>query len=68
MYKEVYMGTSIVPWMSKKNIKYITFSVTDDCNLNCKYCYFTHKTTKHRMTFEIAKKTIDYVLSERKNS
>lgn len=46
--KNVYMGSLVVPWMSKKNIKYITFSVTDDCNLMCKYCYFTHKTTKHK--------------------
>lgn len=62
--KNVYMGSLVVPWMSKKNIKYITFSVTDDCNLMCKYCYFTHKTTKHKMTFDVAKKAIDYILSE----
>lgn len=44
MKKEnVYMGTLVKPWMSNKNIKYITFSVTDDCNLMCQYCYFTHK-------------------------
>lgn len=60
------MGTLVSSWMQKKNIKYITFSVTDDCNLMCKYCYFTHKTSKNKMTFEVAKASIDYILSEPK--
>lgn len=59
---EVYMGTIVKPWMSNKNIKYITFSVTDDCNLMCKYCYFTHKTSKNKLSFDIAKEAIDYIL------
>jgi len=61
---EVYMGTLVKPWMSNKNIKYITFSVTDDCNLMCKYCYFTHKTNKNKLSFDVAKEAIDYILSE----
>lgn len=65
MKKEnVYMGTLIKPWMDHKNIKYITFSVTDDCNLACKYCYFTHKTNKHKLSLDVAKKAVDYILSE----
>ena len=51
----VYMGSLVRPWMSNKNIKYITFSVTDDCNLMCEYCYFTHKNNKNKMSFEVAK-------------
>ena len=60
----VFMGTTPHSWMHDKNIKTITFSVTDDCNLMCKYCYFTHKTNKNKMSFEVAKKTVDYVLSD----
>lgn len=45
-FENVYMGSMVLPWMNEKNIKYITFSVTDDCNLMCKYCCFTHKTNK----------------------
>lgn len=63
MSKNVYMGTTVEQWMSTKKIKYITFNVTDDCNLACKYCYFTHKTNKKRMSFDIAKQAIDTILS-----
>lgn len=42
--------------------KNITFIVTKDCQLACKYCYLVGKNTKERMTWEIAKKAIDYIL------
>lgn len=58
----VYMGTGVESWMSNKKIKYITFNVTDDCNLACTYCYFTHKTNKKIMSFEVAQKAIDAIL------
>lgn len=61
----VYMGSVVPTWMSGKNIKYITFSVTDSCNLMCTYCYFAHKSTKNRMSFETAQKVIDYILQEK---
>lgn len=40
----------------------ITFIVTKDCQLACKYCYLVGKNTKERMSWDVAKKTIDYVL------
>ena len=40
----------------------VTFIVTKDCQLACKYCYLVGKNTKERMTFEIAKRAIDYIL------
>lgn len=40
----------------------ITFIVTKDCQLACKYCYLVGKNSKERMSWDIAKKTIDYVL------
>lgn len=42
--------------------KNITFIVTKDCQLACKYCYLVGKNTKERMTWEIAKQAIDYIL------
>lgn len=46
--------------------KSITFIVTQDCQLSCKYCYLVGKNDNERMTFEIAKQTIDYCLKERR--
>ena len=41
----------------------ITFIVTKDCQLACKYCYLVGKNTEERMQFPIAKQAIDYILS-----
>ena len=43
--------------------KNITFIVTKDCQLACKYCYLVGKNAKERMPWEVAKKAIDYILS-----
>ena len=43
--------------------KNITFIVTKDCQLACKYCYLVGKNDKERMTWEIAKSAVDYILS-----
>lgn len=43
--------------------KEITFIVTKDCQLACKYCYLVGKNSTERMTFEVAKKAIDYILT-----
>ena len=45
------------------NVKSITFIVTKDCQLACKYCYLVGKNEKERMTFEVAKQAIDYILA-----
>lgn len=42
--------------------KNITFIVTKDCQLACKYCYLVGKNQKERMSWEIAKTAIDYIL------
>lgn len=41
--------------------KQITFIVTKDCQLACKYCYLVGKNEKERMSFDVAKKAIDYI-------
>lgn len=43
--------------------KNITFIVTKDCQLACKYCYLVGKNEKERMSWPTAKKAIDYILS-----
>jgi uncharacterized protein len=45
--------------------KSITFIVTKDCQLACKYCYLVGKNAKERMSFETAKQAIDYILNNR---
>ena len=42
--------------------KQITFIVTKDCQLACKYCYLVGKNEKERMSFDVAQKAIDYIL------
>lgn len=42
--------------------KNITFIVTKDCQLACKYCYLVGKNEKERMNWDTAKAAIDYVL------
>lgn len=49
------------PWKDGVS-KDITFIVTKDCQLACKYCYLVGKNSKERMSFEIAKQAIDYIL------
>lgn len=48
--------------------KNITFIVTKDCQLACKYCYLVGKTNTERMSWHVAKKAIDYILSQEKSS
>lgn len=42
--------------------KSITFIVTKDCQLACKYCYLVGKNNKERMSWDVAKAAVDYVL------
>lgn len=41
----------------------ITFIVTKDCQLACKYCYLVGKNSSERMSLNLAKKAVDYVLN-----
>jgi radical SAM peptide maturase (CXXX-repeat target family)/CXXX repeat peptide maturase len=62
--KKILMGQ--LPDMWQEGLaKSITFSVTEECNLACKYCYMTGKNTKNKMSFETAKKAVDYILTNR---
>lgn len=46
--------------------KSITFIVTKDCQLACKYCYLVGKNSKERMSWDVAKEAIDYILDREK--
>ncbi len=56
------IGTKDGSWKSGE-AQTITFIVTHDCNLRCKYCYITHKSDGKRMDFDVAKRFIDYILT-----
>ena len=49
------------PWKEGVS-KSVTFIVTKDCQLACKYCYLVGKNNQERMSFETAKKAVDYIL------
>ncbi|NFB54791.1 radical SAM peptide maturase, CXXX-repeat target family [Clostridium botulinum] len=55
------MGSDLEQWMSGKNLN-VTFILTQDCNLRCKYCYEVNKNNQNVMSFGTAKKAIDYIL------
>ena len=61
---DVMMGRYPQTWKANLNIKYITFNITEDCNLRCTYCYFTHKNSKTKMNIETAKAAVDFILSD----
>ncbi len=62
--KEYTVGTTESSWRSGHS-QTITFIVTNDCNLRCKYCYITHKSSDKRMDFNVAKDFIDYILTSK---
>ena len=41
----------------------VTFILTEDCQLRCKYCYICGKNTFNVMSWETAKKVVDFVLT-----
>ena len=60
---DIRMGTLPQPFNDGK-AQSITFCVTEECNLRCKYCYMTEKNSYHRMTLDTAKKAGDYFLKQ----
>jgi uncharacterized protein len=52
------------PWEEGRS-KTVTFVVTEDCQLRCKYCYLVGKNRSARLDFEIARPAIDSLLRAR---
>lgn len=47
------LGNFLPQWKAE-DAQTITFIVTEDCNLRCKYCYITHKSSnKKRIISEL---------------
>ena len=45
------------------NCKEITFQVTEQCSMNCSYCY-QHNKTSNNMSFDVGKQLIDMILND----
>lgn len=64
--------TENLEMLSNHYIEYLILQVTQQCNLRCKYCaysgnYYNREHSSERMSFDIAKKAIDFYL-ERSDS
>lgn len=64
-FKDIRMANMLGGSSEGEPANSITFSVTQDCQLRCKYCYMVGKNKNNSMTFDVAKKAIDFVLSRR---
>ena len=58
------MGTPHTQWQEGKS-QTITFVVTQDCQLRCRYCYVHGKNNHNKMSFDTAKNVINYLIAER---
>ena len=54
----------VLPW-EKEISKTVAFIVTENCQLRCKYCYQPKKNKTNKMSFDIAKKSVDYFLNNK---
>ncbi len=45
--------------------KTVTFVVTEDCQLRCHYCYLVGKNSRNRMSFDVARRSVDYIIEKR---
>ncbi|MBN2532779.1 MAG: radical SAM peptide maturase, CXXX-repeat target family [Spirochaetales bacterium] len=43
----------------------VTFVVTEDCQLRCRYCYVHGKNNLNKMDVSVAEKTVEYLINER---
>jgi uncharacterized protein len=50
-----------------REIKLLILLVTDDCNLRCRYCYARGGEKKEYMSWETARKAVDYVAASSKS-
>lgn len=59
------MGKNSKKWMENYDIQYITICVTEDCNMNCSYCYYVNKNNKKKLSLKTGKDIIDYILTDK---
>ena len=56
------MGSTTWTWFESR-ARIISFAVTEDCSLACKYCYITGQNRGNAMSLELAKAAVDFILS-----
>ncbi|MCL6450443.1 MAG: radical SAM peptide maturase, CXXX-repeat target family [Acetobacteraceae bacterium] len=59
-----YLTGTPIPLGERADSKQLTFVVTQDCNLACRYCYVAHKNPHGRMGPEVARRAVDFFLSQ----
>lgn len=66
--------TRFVPMLATSCLNEMIFQVTQNCNFNCRYCTyatnngFNHIHNKNEMSWEIAKKSLEYLYNYSNNS
>lgn len=68
-----HIETDILQELFDGNLSLMTLQVTQNCNLRCKYCvysgsYINRTHTNKRMTWEVAKKAVDFYYEHTRNS
>lgn len=58
------LGKPLRSW-AEGQAKSITFIVTEDCNLRCRYCYLVGKNKLNSMPWQVAQRAVDHVLDRR---
>ena len=65
--------SEILPYYLKNKIRHLILQVTQNCNLRCEYCVYsgdyqnrTH--SQKKMSFDVAKKAMDYYLSHSRDN
>ncbi len=56
-------NSAYITW-DKGNYLNATFCVTEECNLECSYCYMVGKNNFSRMTSEMGRKIVDFLLND----
>ncbi len=66
-------NSEILPYHLKNKIRHLILQVTQNCNLRCEYCVYsgdyqnrTH--SQKKMSFDVAKKAMDYYLSHSRDN
>lgn len=56
-------NSAAMTW-EKGNYLNATFCVTEECNLECSYCYMVGKNSFSRMSSEMGRKIVDFLLND----
>ena len=59
------MGKLVLDSLRSNKAQQLTFVVTQDCNLRCKYCYMIDKNDKNVMSFDVAQRIVDYFVDNK---